>query len=180
MSRVNAPQLIRNDHKTVKALFLQFEAIENRLMEGGRLTSGSDRKVALADEIFLRLAVHMKIEEEIFYSALEEHLDVNGKGLIEQCLDDYASARAIMQDLTQMTIDSREFDDIFQILRKEIESHIEFEEEKVLPLSESLMHERLDDLGSQMETRKAELMKDRDYIHEAAQNPDGGEQKRTA
>jgi hemerythrin superfamily protein len=59
---MNATQLLKKDHTTVKALFKEFEKAGDRAYQ---------KKQGLFAEIKGELEVHMKVEEEIFYPAVK-------------------------------------------------------------------------------------------------------------
>src|SRR6185369_5241628 len=67
--RVTATQLLRGDHATVKQLFRRFERAGDRAHE---------TKQKLFEQIKQELELHTKIEEEIFYPAVEN--EVSGSG----------------------------------------------------------------------------------------------------
>ncbi len=82
----DAMQLLKADHKHVKKLFEHFHA-----------ASGSER-ASIASRLFFELAVHTKLEEELFYPALQRTLRpaeafdtsarANGLDLSDEDLDD--------------------------------------------------------------------------------------------
>ncbi|MGQ0811890.1 MAG: hemerythrin domain-containing protein [Nitrospiraceae bacterium] len=59
----DAIEMLKVDHAKVRALFQQFDS------------AGRDERVSLAKEIYNQLEAHGRIEEDIFYPAIRDHID---------------------------------------------------------------------------------------------------------
>ena len=59
---MNAVKMLKADHDRVQKLFKEFEAAGERAYE---------KKRGIAEEVFTELEIHTKLEEEIFYPAVQ-------------------------------------------------------------------------------------------------------------
>lgn len=112
--------------------------------------------------------IHTRLEEEIFYPALREALDVSERPLIEESLKAHRDAASMFDRLD-------EFKDV-------LVTHIDDEESRLFERAEALLKDRLAELEGRMKARDQELRtseKYRDVQPEQTQNPHGGEQIRT-
>lgn len=64
----DAVQMLKTDHKQVKKLFEQFYAAPD------------DEKGSIAGKLFIDLDIHSKLEEELFYPAVQSKLESFGMG----------------------------------------------------------------------------------------------------
>ncbi|MDQ4096850.1 MAG: hemerythrin domain-containing protein, partial [Actinomycetota bacterium] len=71
---MDAITLLRDDHKTVEGLFKKFE----KTGEGAKKAQRD-----LADRIVKELSIHVAIEEQIFYPAVREALEVEEDTILE-------------------------------------------------------------------------------------------------
>jgi hemerythrin-like domain-containing protein len=170
MGSITATQLLRDDHKVAKGLMIQTETTETRAPE---MRSGVIR------ELFMLLEIHTLLEEELFYPELEKYSET--AALIVLSFEDHEQVKKLIQDLRNMDPVTSEFEDQLQELISSASFHIETEEQSLFPLAEKLLGPKLEELGSQMHTRKEELMNSpeyRDAQPSLVQDPNGGEQMR--
>jgi hemerythrin-like domain-containing protein len=146
---VNAIKLLKDDHKKVKGLFREFESAGDRAYQ---------KKQKIADEVFHELEVHSKIEEEIFYPAVREKADKEGKELVQEGIEEHHVVNVLMSELREMDTQAENFDAKFTVLIENVEHHIEEEEGEMLPDAEKLLGGELETLGERMHQRKQELM----------------------
>lgn len=170
MGSITATQLLRDDHKVIKGLIIQSETAETRApeMRGGVIR-----------ELFMYLEIHSRLEEEHFYPELEKYPET--ASLIVVSIEDHEQLKKLIQGLREMDPITAEFEDQLEELISLAPFHIETEEQSLFPLAEKLLGPRLEELGRQMHTRKAELMKSpqyRDAQPGLVQDPHGGEQMR--
>jgi hemerythrin-like domain-containing protein len=146
---VNPIKLLKDDHKKVKGLFREFESAGDRAYQ---------KKQKIADEVFHELEVHSKIEEEIFYPAVRQKADREGKELVQEGIEEHHVVNVLMSELRAMDTQAENFDAKFTVLIENVEHHIEEEEGEMLPDAEKLLGDQLETLGEQMQQRKQELM----------------------
>jgi hemerythrin superfamily protein len=146
---MKATELLKKQHKEVKALFKRIEdAKENA------------KKSELFEELAANLVAHDGIEREIFYPACEEELgmtDLLGEALVEHGLVEFSVYQA---DQAQGDDD---FDFKCTVLQEVVEHHVEEEEKEFFPkVEKALGKARLEELGEAMEER-FEAAKSRDF-----------------
>ena len=144
--KLDAIQLLTQDHRAVEALFEKFEnASEDGTKEG------------IARTICTELKVHAMIEEEIFYPALRGKIDDDD---IDEAYVEHDGAKVLINDIEAGSPDDQFYEAKVKVLQEEIEHHIKEEEKE----SDNIFSQArktdvdLDALGAQMAARKAELM----------------------
>jgi hypothetical protein len=144
--KLNAIQLLTQDHREVEELFEKFES-----------ASGDGKKEKLARQICTELKVHAMIEEEIFYPALRGKIDDDD---IDEAYVEHDGAKVLINDIEAGSPDDHFYEAKVKVLKEEIEHHIKEEEKQ----SDNIFSQArktdvdLDALGVQMAARKAELM----------------------
>lgn len=142
----DAIALLKQDHRTVEDLFVEFEK-----------ASGDGRKQKLAEEICLDLSVHAQIEEEIFYPACEGKVD---EELLKEAYVEHDGAKVLIAEIMAGGPKDDEFYDAkVKVLQEEIEHHVEEEEKRLEGLFAQARRAELDmdALGEELAARKLEL-----------------------
>jgi hemerythrin superfamily protein len=141
----DAVALLKEDHRTVEELFVQFEK-----------ASGDGRKQKLATQICLELSIHAKIEEEIFYPACEGKVE---EDLIKEAYVEHDGAKLLIAEIMAGEPDDEFYDAKVTVLQEQIEHHVEEEEKRLEGLFAQARKAGLDmdALGEQLAARKAEL-----------------------
>ena len=147
MPDTNAIKLLTTDHRTVEGLFADYEK-----------ASGASRKEKLAHEICTELKIHASIEEEIFYPALRGKIEDD---MLDEALVEHDGAKVLINDIEAAEPSEEFYDAKVKVLQEQIEHHVKEEEKQRDSLFAQARNTDvdLDALGSQMATRKAELMK---------------------
>ena len=144
--KLDAIQLLKQDHRTVEDLFEQFEK-----------ASGEGRKQKLAQQICQALTVHAQIEEEIFYPAAREALGDEGKDLLDEAKVEHSSLKELIAQIEVSGPDDELFDAHVKVLGEYVKHHVKEEEGEMFPkLRKSDMD--LAEVGAQLAARKKELM----------------------
>jgi hemerythrin-like domain-containing protein len=167
-------QHIRDDHKKIQGLFSQLEALEVRSPE---------RTLAVARELWAELELHSRLEEELLYPALDAYAgSLDPKMPVERARLEHESARKLVARMRELGPQDAQFGAYLEELRQAVRQHIEDEERVLLVEAEQKLGE-LSELESRWRSRRAELLENREFQDaarpELAQNPNGGEQKRT-
>jgi len=141
----DAIALLKEDHRTVAALFEKFEK-----------ATGDGRKKSIAEEICLDLSVHAQIEEEIFYPACEGKVD---EDLLKESYVEHDGAKVLIAEIIAGGPDDEFYDAKVKVLSEEIEHHVEEEEKRLEGLFAQARSAGLDmdALGEQLAARKLEL-----------------------
>ncbi|HEY2385397.1 MAG TPA: hemerythrin domain-containing protein [Candidatus Binatia bacterium] len=145
--RITATQLLRNDHAAVKQLFRRFEKAGDRAHES---------KQKLFEEIQQELETHTKIEESIFYPAVEHEVAGSGDE-VHEAIEEHAVVKSLLSELGATAPQDDEFDARMKVLIENVEHHIQEEEGEMFPRVEQLPERRLLELGSEMRARKESL-----------------------
>lgn len=120
---VSAVDMIREDHKRVKALFREFEGSDD-----------ADARSAIAVRAIDELELHALLEEQIFYPAAREAL-----GSMDALVDAHEAhhaAKMLMQEL-KLLPSGRRFQAKFKLLMDNVLAHMKEEETVLLPAMEA-------------------------------------------
>jgi hemerythrin-like domain-containing protein len=165
---VNAIDLLKEDHKKVKALLEEL---------GGTTTRAAKRRSELLAKISLEFEVHAMIEEEIFYPAFHEAGETaeDEKLFFEAHEEHRAVKELVLPDLQDTDVTSDQFSGRAKVLKDLILHHAEEEEKEMFPRAKKLLgKERLDELASELEGRKVELTKDLSSVSSPQRRRKGG------
>jgi hemerythrin superfamily protein len=146
---MNALQLLKADHAGVKKLFRDFSRTTARAVKTRR---------RLVDQIVTELDVHARIEEEIFYPAVDR-LDGLHE-LVEESREEHAEVKKLAAEVQGLGPDDRELRGKMRELQKAVLHHASEEEEgKMFPqVREAMSPGELARLGSEMAERKRALL----------------------
>src|SRR5688500_10911023 len=139
----SATDMIRADHTRVVAAFHRYKA-----------DSSPGKKRAIAAMICGALMVHARIEEEIFYPAMR----AAGSALLDELEPEHEEMRGLIATLTGMQPNDPQYDLTFMELMRAVMHHVADEETMLLTNAETVLGERLGELGAQMGKRRLELM----------------------
>src|SRR5262249_3842343 len=142
-----ATELIRTDHRKVEELFLQYVA-------SGDQHSQSE---TLVKQVCQELEIHARLEEEIFYPAVQAALDEEGQRLVTRALHEHKTVKDLIAQLKSMTSDDPSWDNTMQDLMERVRHHVEEEETEMLPTVEKYLRNQLESLGTQMQQQKQQL-----------------------
>jgi hemerythrin superfamily protein len=140
---MNALELLKEDHHKVKELFQQAESTEDQ-----------KEKRRIFDEIQSELETHARIEEEVFYPAMQEHEEL--KSIVLESIEEHKQVKTLLREMDNLKSDSEKFEPKFSVLKENVEHHAEEEEEgKMFPKVRELCDEQeLDELGEELEAAK--------------------------
>ena len=120
---MDAITLLKNDHKTVKKLFREFEQAHKK---------GAAGRAKLVKEIVEELTVHAAIEEAIFYPAVRSEVPDLEDDILES-LEEHHGVKWTCLELTQMDPSDERFDAKVIVLSEHVNHHVKEEEERVVP-----------------------------------------------
>jgi len=145
----NATQMLRQDHKKVKALFNKFE-------QGKSINA----KRSVAEQAINELEVHAQVEEEIFYPAVKKAIE--SSELVDEAKKEHQDAKSLISELKKTSSrgggESTDFEAKFGQLMEAIKHHVEEEEGEMFPEVEDSELD-LSALGAEMTKRKQEITK---------------------
>lgn len=142
----DAVEILKSDHQRVRDLFEKYNSAEE-----------SGNREEIAQDIFTELAIHARIEEQVFYPALKRAMpDMAGE--IERAVEEHAEVKQLVELLQEMEEDHPEFDASMKSLEEAVIRHVRKEEEEVLPEAEAVLGEELDLLAAKMMQEKIRLL----------------------
>lgn len=140
---MTATEILRQDHREAIALFERLEGADGASGAGGS-------KGELFDQLKGALKLHTKLEEQIFYPALEDFDET--RDLIKES---YREHQKVDQLLAEINPAGGDFAGKLSELRGNIEHHVDEEEGEMFPKAERLLGQaRLQEMGRQMEQLK--------------------------
>ena len=149
---MGATELLIKDHEKVQELFAQFE----------RSREDAQKKVTLFEKIKNELQMHTKVEEKIFYPAVEELPIERAKDDIERSLQDHEEVDALLDELQSLSPDDADFDGKMSELMEAVRSHIQLEQEEVFKVARAgLGEEMLEEMGREMEEFKQSMKEEK-------------------
>ena len=137
---MDALRLLKDDHDKVKKL----------LSEGDETT---ERAVKTRAELFATLKeemlIHERIEEEIFYPALQEH--PKAKEIVLEGFEEHHVVDEIMGELEGTDVADEQWAAKFTVMKENIEHHIEEEEGEMFKHARQVFSaDELEALGARM------------------------------
>ncbi|QRY79353.1 hemerythrin domain-containing protein [Pseudomonas sp. PDNC002] len=147
---MNAIDLLKKDHETVKHLLAQISATND---------TSAKKRTELLDKIEMELTVHTALEEEILYPAFKQAGKKQEEKMYFEAKEEHRTVDSmVLPDLKKTKPDSVEFSGRVKVLKELIEHHIEEEETEMFPDALNILGKRhLEELGVQMQTRQKEL-----------------------
>jgi hemerythrin HHE cation binding domain-containing protein len=139
---MKATDLLKKQHKEVKALF---KKIEN--------TEGARERRRLMNEISIALEGHTAIEEEMFYPAVRGLETQKAEEMILEAFEEHHVVKLVLAELPQVDPADDRFEAKMTVLSELVEHHADEEEKEMFKLAQKLGKDELEALGEQMEAR---------------------------
>jgi hypothetical protein len=136
---------LKEEHQFFRALFDLVETVDGRAL------------LSLAGEICIRLAIHMAIEEELFYPTLKP---VIGADQIDEGLVEHQVAKRLISEITGTTGREELFRTKLHVLGEETVHHIDGEDCELFRDARDAWEDGkvdLVELGAQMQSRRRDL-----------------------
>jgi hemerythrin superfamily protein len=155
----DAIALLKEDHRTVSALFDEFEKADE------------EEQSAIAQRVCQLLTVHATIEEELLYPAAKEAFDdEEDADLVNEAEVEHGSAKELIAKIEGMASDDEHFKATVTVLSEYIKHHVKEEENELFP---QLRKTDLDlkELGTRLADRKFALMEQMGIEEQATAQP---------
>jgi hypothetical protein len=138
---MDALELLKQDHQKVKELFKQ---------------QSEDKKQQrqIFKEIKSELETHARIDETIFYPAMQQHDEL--KDMVLESFEEHRQMKTVLRELAKLSVSSERFKPKFKVLKDDVEHHAEEEEEgKMFPMIRKLIKkDELEQLGEELEAAR--------------------------
>jgi hemerythrin superfamily protein len=136
-------ELLKEDHQKVKKLF-----------EQGQQTQDKKQQKQIFKEIKSELERHTRLEETIFYPAMEDHEEL--KDMVLESLEEHKQVKTVLREMGKLSPNSEKFKPKFKVLKDNVEHHAEEEEEgKMFPKIRKVINRaELEELGQELEAAK--------------------------
>ena len=156
----DAIALLKQDHRTVSALFEEFEKADE------------EEQATIAQRVCQLLTVHAQIEEELLYPAAKEAFEgeEEDEDLVNEAEIEHGSAKELIAKIEGMSSGDEHFKATVTVLGEYIKHHVKEEEGELFP---QLKKTELDlkELGGRLADRKFQLMEQLGIEEEAAPQP---------
>ncbi|HKY73460.1 MAG TPA: hemerythrin domain-containing protein [Nitrospira sp.] len=118
-------QLLRDDHKRVRALFAQYAGASN------------GEKPQIAHRLIRELTIHSAIEERVVYPAFRAVF--RDPHLIYEAVEEHQLVQVLLEKLNRFRPGpgSATFDARFNVLRTLVKHHVDEEESRIFPKAEA-------------------------------------------
>jgi hemerythrin superfamily protein len=142
---MDALELLKHDHEMVKRLFKKAGS-----------TQDEKEKRKIFREINSELETHARIEESVFYPAMQEQ---ELKEMVLESLQEHKQVKALLREIKNLKSGSDKFEPKLQVLMDNVQHHAEEEEEgKMFPkIREIESQQSLEMLGEQLEAAKTNV-----------------------
>jgi len=140
--------MIKDDHRRVESLYHDYQRLQGQPAE----------QRTMGENICRALEIHAKLEEDIFYPAVQAHLREDGADLVQEALEEHQTMKRLVSQLQTGGLNDADYNKTMQQLMRDVQHHVREEEGEMLPRAEQCLGEAVAQLGMQMEQRKQELM----------------------
>jgi hemerythrin superfamily protein len=142
---MDAVTLLKNDHKTVEALFKKFQ-------KAG--PTAHKTKQELVEKIIEELSIHAAIEEQVLYPAARQAVPESEDDVLE-ALEEHHIVKWVLSELDGMKATDERFTAKVTVLIENVRHHVEEEESELFPeLRKAMKRKELEELAQAMEAAK--------------------------
>jgi hemerythrin HHE cation binding domain-containing protein len=150
-------QLLKRQHREVRALFKQIENAKGRQAR------------SLLEELATNLELHMRLEEEFFYPAIQELSARGAEDMAMEAFEEHGVVKLVLKQLPRVDPSDERFHAKMTVLQELVEHHVE-EEEKEMFKQAGKLGDRLEEVGEQMQRE----------VDAAGMSPKGKRRRRAA
>ena len=143
---MNAFTLLKQDHDTVANLLEKIDKTTER---------GIKTREDLFTKLKTELDVHAKIEETIFYPAIENEDET--RDITLEAFEEHRLVKQLLSELESMSKDDEQWTAKFTVLKENVEHHVEEEEGEMFEKARKVLSkEDQETLGTRLEQAKDE------------------------
>jgi len=149
---MNAMDLLKEDHDQVREMFDRF-----------RYLGPEDRaaKQRLFNRIAEALEIHAELEERIFYPAVRSVKSQDALEITLEAFEEHKIVETLLRQIRSLARGDARKDAKMKVLMESVEHHIEEEEDEIFGEAADLGDEKLDELGDEMQSLEADLLRER-------------------
>jgi hemerythrin superfamily protein len=141
---MNALDLLKMDHQEAASLMDQIEAADS---------GGQKSKTELFNQLKSALTLHTRMEEQIFYPALENHQET--RELVKEAFSEHKEVKNLLSEISGLSPTSNDFMNKIAELRDNVDHHVEEEETEMFPkVKQVLSQSQIDEIGRRMQEMK--------------------------
>ena len=146
---MNAIELLKADHQTVKEILAQLSESSERAVK---------KRTELLRKLETEITVHTSLEEELLYPAFKQAGGKEEAKLYYEAKEEHRAVDSlVLPDLKATDPSTPEFSGRVKVVKELLEHHIQEEESELFPKARTLLGKQaLDELGEQMEILKAQ------------------------
>ena len=150
---MNAIDLLKADHERVKAILTQLSESTERAVK---------KRTDLLAKLEMEISIHTRLEEEILYPAFKQAGGKEEAQMYYEAKEEHRTVDSlVLPDLKATDPSTPEFSGRAKVVKELLEHHIEEEEKEMFPHAKKLLAKaKLDALGAEMETMKAQCKKE--------------------
>ena len=146
---MNAFTLLKGDHKKVAGILEKIDATTER---------GVKTREELFTQLKTELDVHARIEETIFYPALENADET--RDITLEAFEEHRLVKQLLGELEAMDKGDEQWTARMTVLKEQIEHHVEEEEDDMFPKAKKVLSEaEAEELGTRLEEAKNKELK---------------------
>ena len=146
---MDATQLLKKDHKEVKALVKEFARLSGR---------AAQKQQSVVTQLCHALTVHAQLEEELIYPVFKELRSHEMQDLVAEAAEEHQVAKTLIGDLAMLSLDDEQYTAKVTVLGEYVQHHIKEEEQELFPKAQKhLSAKRLAELGEAITARRQEL-----------------------
>src|SRR5215510_817225 len=148
MSSPNAVVMIKEDHRQVESLYQDYQLLDGHPAE----------QRSVVEQICHELEIHAKLEEDIFYPAVQARLREDGPDLVAEAIEEHNAMKRLIGQLQTGGLADTDYDRTVKQLMDGVQRHVRQEENEMLPRAEQQLGNTIEQLGIQMQHRKQQLL----------------------
>lgn len=148
MSLHDAVAMIKEDHRQVESLYQDYQRRDGQPAE----------QRPVVEHICRDLEIHAKLEEDIFYPAVQARVGEDGPDLVAEAIKEHNEMKRLIGELQTGGLADTDYNKTVHQLMRGVQHHVREEEEEMLPRAEQQLGNSLEQLGMQMQQRKQELL----------------------
>jgi hemerythrin-like domain-containing protein len=135
---------LKADHREAKGLFTIIS-----------VQKGSNWEVI--QELCEKLKLHMRLEEQYFYPALEEYQET--ASLAKESYREHSEAKELIKVILSENLEEDDLREKLEMLEMAIDHHVREEENDIFPKAKRVLSdEEIEEIGNDIATKKAEML----------------------